>query len=120
MGTVATLTSVYNVPLPLMKTADVVTNSGHCIYSIGLKCFGNYLSLLHLVFYLLQSNRQYFVIHLERLTYHYIYMHTYIYMHIYIISKRSIIPQYIKYNSGAIGVIQSLYFGSKLLSSQIK
>ena len=36
----------YNVPLltsvdvvPLMKTAGVVKNSGHCIYSIGLKCF---------------------------------------------------------------------------------
>ena len=39
---VATLTSLYNVPLltsvdvvPLMKTAGVVENSGHCIYSIG-------------------------------------------------------------------------------------
>ena len=37
---------LYNVPLltsvdvvPLMKTAGVVENSGHCIYSIGLKCF---------------------------------------------------------------------------------
>ena len=46
MGTVATLTSLYNVPLltsvdvvPLMKTAGVVENSGQCIYSIGLKCF---------------------------------------------------------------------------------
>ena len=36
----------YNVPLltsvdvvPLMKTAGVVENSGHCIYSIGLTCF---------------------------------------------------------------------------------
>ena len=36
----------YNVPLltsvdvvPLMKTAGVVENSGHCIYSIGLMCF---------------------------------------------------------------------------------
>ena len=42
----ATLTSLYNVYLltsvdvvPLMKTAGVVKNSGHCIYSIGLKCF---------------------------------------------------------------------------------
>ena len=25
--------------VPLMKTAGVVKNSGHCIYSIGLKCF---------------------------------------------------------------------------------
>ena len=25
--------------VPLMKTAGVVENSGHCIYSIGLKCF---------------------------------------------------------------------------------
>ena len=46
MGTVATLTSLYNVHLltsvdvvPLMKAAGVVENSGHCIYSIGLKCF---------------------------------------------------------------------------------
>ena len=42
----ASLTSLYNVYLltsvdvvPLMKTAGVVENSGHCIYSIGLKCF---------------------------------------------------------------------------------
>ena len=40
------LTSVDVVPL--MKTADVVENSGHCIYSIGLNC----LSLFHLVFYI--------------------------------------------------------------------
>ena len=53
---VATLTSLYNVPLltsvdvmPLMKTAGVVENSEHCIYSIGLKCFWNWLSLYHLV-----------------------------------------------------------------------
>ena len=58
MGTVATLTSLYDVYLltsvdvvPLMKTARVVENSGHCIYSIGLKCFLNCLSLFHLVFY---------------------------------------------------------------------
>ena len=25
--------------VPLMKTAGVVENSEHCIYSIGLKCF---------------------------------------------------------------------------------
>ena len=25
--------------VPLMKTAGVDENSGHCIYSIGLKCF---------------------------------------------------------------------------------
>ena len=31
------LTSVDVVPL--MKTTGVVKNSGHCIYSIGLKCF---------------------------------------------------------------------------------
>ena len=31
------LTSVDVVPL--MKTAGVVENSGHCTYSIGLKCF---------------------------------------------------------------------------------
>ena len=34
---------------PLMKTANVAENSGHCIYSIGLMCFLNCLSLLHLV-----------------------------------------------------------------------
>ena len=46
MGTVATLTSLNNVPLltsvdvvPLMKTAVVVENSGHCMYCIGLRCF---------------------------------------------------------------------------------
>ena len=27
--------------VPLMKTKGVVKNSGHCIYSIGLKCFLN-------------------------------------------------------------------------------
>ena len=43
MGTVATLTSLYNVPLftsvdvmALMKTTGVVKNSGNCVYSIGL------------------------------------------------------------------------------------
>ena len=37
--------NIYNVPLltsvdvvPLMKTAGVVENSGHCIYFIGLRC----------------------------------------------------------------------------------
>ena len=56
-GAVATHTSLYNVYLltsvdvvPLMKTAGVVENSGHCTYSNGLKCFGNCLSLFHLVF----------------------------------------------------------------------
>ena len=46
MQTVATLTSFYKVPLltsvdvvPLLKTAGEVENSGHCIYSIGLRCF---------------------------------------------------------------------------------
>ena len=59
MGTVVTLTSLNYVPLltsvdvvPLMKTAGVVENSRHCIYSIGLKCFLNFLSLYHLVFYI--------------------------------------------------------------------
>ena len=58
-GTVATLTSLYIVYLltsvdvvPLMTTAGVVENSGHCIHSIGLKCFRNCLSLFHLVFYI--------------------------------------------------------------------
>ena len=42
----ATLTSHYNVPLltlvdvvPLMKTAGVVKNSGHCIYIYWIKVF---------------------------------------------------------------------------------
>ena len=60
-----------------MKTAGVVENSGHCIYSIGLKCFLNCLSLFHFVFYLLQSNTRYFVNHLERSTYHYTYIDIY-------------------------------------------
>ena len=38
--------------VPLTKTAGVVENYGHCIYSIGLKCFRNCLSLFHLVFYI--------------------------------------------------------------------
>ena len=60
--------------VPLMKTTGVIKNSGHCIYSIGLRCFLDYLSLLHLVSYLLQSNTRYFVNQLERLTYNYIYI----------------------------------------------
>ena len=43
MGTVSSHISLYNVALlmsvdvvPLMKTAGVVENCGHCIYSIGL------------------------------------------------------------------------------------
>ena len=83
MGTVATLTSLYNVYLltsvdvvPIMKTAGVVENSGHCIYSIGLRCFWNCLSLFHLVFNLLQSNTPYFVNHLERFKCHYIYIYS--------------------------------------------
>ena len=35
-----------------MKTAGVVKNSGHCISSIGLRCFLNCLSLFHVVFYI--------------------------------------------------------------------
>ena len=71
MGRVATLTSPYNVYLltsvdvvPLMKTAGVIENSGHCIYSIGLKYFRNCLSLFHLVFF--------------------IYIQIYVYIYIYI------------------------------------
>ena len=60
-----------------MKTAGVVENSEHCIYSIGLKCFLNCLSLFHLVFYLLQSNMQYLVNHSERFLYNYIYSDIY-------------------------------------------
>ena len=61
--TVVTLTSLINVPVltsvdvvPLMKTAGVVENSGHCIYSIGLKCLYTCVSLYHLLIYLLQPN----------------------------------------------------------------
>ena len=50
LSKVVLLTSV-NV-VPLMKTAGVVANSGHCIYSIGLRCFLNCLSLFHLVIYI--------------------------------------------------------------------
>ena len=35
-----------------MKTTGVVENSGHCIYSIGVKLFFYCLSLFHLVFYI--------------------------------------------------------------------
>ena len=35
-----------------MKTAGVVENSGHCMYSIGSRCFLNCLSLFHVVFYI--------------------------------------------------------------------
>ena len=41
-----------NDVVPLMKTAGVVENSGHCIHSIGLRHFLNCLSLFHLVFYI--------------------------------------------------------------------
>ena len=55
--TVITLASL-SVPLlssvdvvPLVKTAGVVENSGHCIYSIGLKCHRTYALLFHLLIY---------------------------------------------------------------------
>ena len=76
---------------PLVKTAGVVVNSGHCIYSIGLTCFLNYLSLFHLVFYLLQSNTRYFVDQLERYAYHYIYENIYIYIHLYTWCRNNIV-----------------------------
>ena len=41
----------------------------------------------------------------------------YIYIYIYILSRRSITPQHIKYDSMSLYVVQSLYFGSKLPSS---
>ena len=52
-----------------------IENSGHCIYSTGSKCFWNCLSLVHLVFYLLQSNTRYSVDQLDRFTYHYTYIY---------------------------------------------
>ena len=58
-----------------MKTTGVVENAGHCIYSIGLKCFWNCFSLFHLVIYLLQSNTRYFVYQLARLTHRHIYIY---------------------------------------------
>ena len=68
-----------------MKTAGVVENYGHCIYSIRLMCFRNCLSLFQLVFYLLQSNTRYFIDHLERFTYHYIYANIYIYIYVHVV-----------------------------------
>ena len=41
-----------------------------------------------------------------------------VYIFLYIISRRSITPQHIKYNSKSLDVVQSLYFGSKLPSSE--
>ena len=43
-------------------------------------CFLNCPSLFYLVFYLLQSITRYLVYHLERLTYHFVYIYTYIVM----------------------------------------
>ena len=40
-----------------------------------------------------------------------------IFIYIHIISRRSITPQHIKYNSNSLDEVQSLYFGSKLPSS---
>ena len=51
----------------------MVENSGHCIYSIGLKCFLNCLSLFHLVFYT--------YIYIDIYMYMYIY-NVYIYIHV--------------------------------------
>ena len=76
--------------VPLIKTACVVENSGHCIYSIGLKCLRNFLSLFHLVFYLLQSNTRYFVNHLERFAYHYIYIYSVILLIVQLIPLHNI------------------------------
>ena len=41
----------------LMKTAGVVENSGHCMHSIGLRCFLNCHSLLQLEFCLFNPMR---------------------------------------------------------------
>ena len=49
--------------------------------------------------------------------YIYIYINSDSYIYIYIISRRSITPQHIKYNSKSLDVVQYLYFGSKLPSS---
>ena len=43
-----------------------------------------------------------------------ILMHTYIY--VCVVSRRSITPQHIKYNSKPLDVVDSLYYGNKLPS----
>ena len=45
-GTTSSLLTSVDVVL-LMKIAGVDENSGHCIYSIGLKCLLTCVSLLH-------------------------------------------------------------------------
>ena len=59
MRTVATLTSLNNVPLstsvdtvPLMKTAGVVENSGHCIHSIRLVSLNLHFAALFIDLYI--------------------------------------------------------------------
>ena len=75
------LTSVDVVPL--MKTAGVVENFGHCTYSIELKCFWNCLSLFHLVYLF------YFIILLFYfiLFYYLLYIYIYIYMKCIVTNK---------------------------------
>ena len=63
--------------MPLIKTAGVVENSGHCVCSIGLKCFLNCLSLFHLVFYI------YIYKYIHTLPKNYLFNVIYIYIYIF-------------------------------------
>ena len=65
-----------------MKTAGVVENSGHSTYSIGLKCFLNCFSLIHLVIYIYR----YIYIYCMYTHTYIVYIHTYI-VHIHIYSR---------------------------------
>ena len=62
-----------------VKIAGVVENSGHCIYSIGLKFFLNCFSLFHLVIYIyiyvLQKKKSFSYMHIYTLYIHNIYIY---------------------------------------------
>ena len=66
------------------------------------------------------KNTQFFHIFIKISTLKYQMCSICIYIYIHVISKRCVTPQYIKYNSKALGVVQSLYFGSKLPICVIK
>ena len=73
---------IYIDVVPLMKTAGVVINSAHCVYSIGLKYFCCCLSPFHLVIY----------IYIYIMLYVYIYCLLYIYIYL--------LRQYVFYKNG--------------------